>query len=129
MKVLHIICKNNPSTNRPIGIKQIKPKVNKYMSCCWDLDVEEMKDLIGGRIFFHDTKTTKSKLCGKVLDVHTIKMDHSYDGPYYDPKKEDFNKRSDRMMFEFEITEDGRDVDWRGKNHVMSYVGGILDIN
>ena len=50
MKVLHIICKNDPNTNRPMGVTQIEPKVNRYMSCCWDLDIEEMKELIGGII-------------------------------------------------------------------------------
>ena len=128
MKVLHIICKNDPNTNRPMGVTQIEPKVNRYMSCCWDLDIEEMKELIGGMIFFHNTKTTKSKLGGKVLKIHPIKMNKDYVGPYYDPKVEDFNKRSDRMMFEFEVTKDGREVDWRGKDYMMSYVGGILEI-
>ena len=128
MKVLHIICKDDPTTNRPKGVTQIQPKVNRYMSCCWDLDIEEMKELIGGMIFFHNSKTTKSKLGGKVLNVHPIKMDHTYDGPYYNPKLEDLDRRSDRMMFEFEITLDGRDVDWRGKDHIMSYCGGIVEV-
>ena len=130
MKVLHIICKDDPTTNRPMGITQIEPKVNRYMSCCWDLDIEEMKELIGGMIFFHNSKTTKSKLGGKVLDVHPIKMDHTYDGPYYNPKleKDYLNRNTDRMMFEFEITLDGRDVDWRGKDHMMSYCGGIDEV-
>ena len=118
----------NKETNRPLGLTQIQPKVNKYMSCCWDLDIEEMKDLIGGMIFFHISKTQRSYLGGKVLNVHPITMDKDYDGPYYQPKLEDIDKRSDRMMFEFEITLDGREVEWRGRNHMMEYVGGIVDI-
>ena len=129
MKVLHIIQKMDKETNRPLGLTQIQPKINKYMSCCWDFDIEEMKDLIGGMIFFHKSKTEKSYLGGKVLNVHPIKMDKDYDGPYYQPKLEDIDKRSDRMMFEFEITLDGREVGWRGKDHMMSYMGGIVDID
>jgi len=128
MKVLHIIQKMDKVTSRPLGLTQIQPKVNKYMSCCWDLDIEEMKDLIGGMIFFHTSKTQRSYLGGKVLNVHSILMDKDYDGPYYQPKLEDIDKRSDRMMFEFEITLDGREVEWRGRNHMMEYVGGILDV-
>jgi len=33
-------------TNRPLGLTQIQPKVNRYMSCCWDFDIEEMKQLM-----------------------------------------------------------------------------------
>ena len=128
MKVLHIIKKMDKETNRPLGLTQIQPKVNRYMSCCWDFDIEEMKELIGGMIFFHKTKTEPSYLGGKVLNVHPIKMDKDYDGPYYQPKLEDIDKRSDRMMFEFEITLDSRDVKWRGKDHTMSYVGGIVEV-
>ena len=116
-------------TNRPLGLTQIQPKINKYMSCCWDFDIEEMKQLIGGMIFFHKTKTEPSYLGGKVLDVHPITMDKDYDGPYYQPKLEDIDKRSDRMMFEFEITIDSRDVKWRGKDHMMSYFGGIVEVD
>ena len=128
MKVLHIIKKMDKETNRPLGLTQIQPKVNRYMSCCWDFDIEEMKQLIGGMIFFHKTKTEPSYLGGKVLNVHPITMDKDYDGPYYQPKLEDIDKRSDRMMFEFEITLDSRDVKWRGKDHTMSYVGGIVEV-
>lgn len=114
-------------TNRPLGINPIDVKTNRYMSCCWDFDIEEMKQLIGGMIYFHKTKTEKSYLGGKVLNVHPITMDKDYDGPYYQPKLEDIDKRSERMMFEFEITLDGREVGWRGKDHVMSYFGGIVE--
>ena len=47
--------------NMPVGVTQIEPKVNKYMSCCWDFDLDEMKELIGGMIFFHNSKTSLSK--------------------------------------------------------------------
>ena len=56
-------------------------------------------------------------------------MDQNYDGPYYQPKLEDIDKRSDRMMFEFEITLDSRDVKWRGRDHTMEYVGGIVEVD
>ena len=52
MKVLHIIKKMDKETNRPLGLTQIQPKVNRYMSCCWDFDIEEMmnKTQMGGLV-------------------------------------------------------------------------------
>lgn len=128
MKVMHIICKDDPDTNMPVGVTQIEPKVNKYMSCCWDFDLDEMKELIGGMIFFHNSKTSLSKFGGKVLNVHPIKTDKNYKGPYY-THEPDKLVRADRMMFEFEITADSRNIKWRGKDHMMAYSSGIIDLD
>jgi len=127
MKVIHIICKTDEKTKRPIGVTPIDIKSNLYMSCCWDFDLEEMKQLIGGMIFFHKSKSERSYLGGKIYNVHPIEMTPNYEGPYYTPTIEDVGKRSDRMMFEFEITTDGRDVKWRGLDYGMSYCGGVVD--
>lgn len=127
MRVIHIICKKDEKTNRPIGITPIDVKTNRYMSCCWDFDIDEMKDVIGGMIFFHRSKSEKSYLGGVIHNVHPIEMNPSYEGPYYTPSKEDVGKRSDRMMFEFEVTNDGREVKWRGSDHSMSYFSGIVE--
>ena len=86
-----------------------------------------MKDVIGGMIFFHRSKSEKSYLGGVIHNVHPIEMNPSYEGPYYTPSKEDVGKRSDRMMFEFEVTKDGREVKWRGSDHSMSYFSGIVE--
>jgi len=128
MKVIHIICRMDEKTNRPLGISPIDVKTNRYMSCCWDFDIEEMEQLIGGMIFFHRTKTQKSYLGGVVHKVHPIDMNQSYDGPYYTPNKDDVGKRSDRIMFEFEITKEAREpTNWRGSKHSMSYYSGVVD--
>lgn len=117
----------NEKTNRPRGITQVDVKTNRYMSCCWDFKLEEMRELIGGMIFFHRSKSEKSYLGGIVHDVHQIEMTPDYEGPYYNPSEEELPKRTSRVMFEFEVTKDSRDVKWRGLDHSMSYCGGIVD--
>lgn len=127
MKVIHIKCEKDEKTQRPLGITKIEG--NRYMSCCWYFDLEEMKELIGGQIFFHNSKSERSKLGGTVINVHPITMTKDYDGPYYTYKEEDEGKRSDRMMFEFEIDPSLRGVKWRGKSHMYSYCGGIVEVD
>ena len=41
MEVLDIINKMDTETNRPIGLTKIELRINKYLSCCWDFDIEE----------------------------------------------------------------------------------------
>lgn len=130
MKVLHLLInRNDETTNRPLGVHRVIDNENRHMSCCWDLDIDEMRELIGGMIFFHRTKTEKSFLGGYVHDVHPIDMSPTYEGPYYTPVEEDIGKRTRRIMFEFEITPEGRQkTEWRGSNHTMSFCGGLVDL-
>ena len=41
---------------------------------------------------------------------------------------EDQNKKQSRVMFKFEITPEGREQIWRGKDHSMSWTSGIIDL-
>ena len=41
---------------------------------------------------------------------------------------EDQNKKQSRVMFKFEITPEGREQRWRGKDHSMSWTSGIIDL-
>jgi len=87
--------------------------------------LEEAKTLIGGMIFFHDTKSERSKLGGHVVDVQSVKLDEETEFHKVDP--EDTSKRQTRVMFKFEITPEGREQRWRGKDHAMSWTSGIID--
>ncbi len=126
MKILHLINRTDPNTKRPIGISKVKDEMNTYMSCCWDFDLIEAKELIGGMIYFHETKSEKSKLGGRVLDIQPIKMDE--DSQYHQTKLDDAGKRQQRVMFKFETTPEGRNQKWRGQDHAMSWTSGIVDV-
>ena len=60
MWVLHLINKTNPETKRPYGVYKVKNEINNYYSCCWNFDLERSKNLIGGMIYLHNSKSEKS---------------------------------------------------------------------
>jgi hypothetical protein len=126
VKILHLINKTQPLELLPKGVSKSKEDGNIYISCCWDFKLEEAKTLIGGMIFFHDTKSDRSKLGGNVVDVQSVKLDEETEFHKVDP--EDENKRQSRVMFKFEITPEGREQRWRGKDHAMSWTSGIIDL-
>ena len=125
MKILHLINKPTPDSIYAKGLTKVKDEKNSYVSCCWDFDLEVAKTLIGGMIFFHDTKSEKSKLGGRVLDVQSIRLDE--DTEYHKIDPDDKDKKQQRVMFKFEITPDGCNQRWRGKDHSMSWTSGIID--
>ena len=126
MKILHLINKTQPLELLPKGVSKSKEDGNIYISCCWDFKLEEAKTLIGGMIFLHDTKSERSKLGGHVVDVQSVKLDEETEFHKADP--EDTSKRQTRVMFKFEITSEGREQRWRGKDHSMSWTSGIIDL-
>ena len=72
MKALHLINKKDENSNKRRGINSVRGEPGVFMSCCWDFNLSDAKKLIGGRIYFHNDKATKSFLGGKVLDVIQI---------------------------------------------------------
>jgi hypothetical protein len=126
MKILHLINKPTPDSIHAKGLIKVKDETNRYISCCWDFKLEEAKGLIGGMIFFHDTKSERSKLGGNVVDVQPVRLDEETEFHKVDP--EDTSKRQTRVMFKFEITSEGREQRWRGKDHSMSWTSGIIDL-
>ena len=126
MKILHLINKPTEDSIHSKGMTKVKDEKNRYISCCWDFKLEEAKTLIGGMIFFHDTKSERSKLGGNVLDVQPVRLDEETE--FHKVNPEDQNKKQSRVMFKFEITPEGREQRWRGKDHSMSWTSGIIDL-
>ena len=126
MKILHLINKTEAGEMLPKGVSKSSDDGKSYISCCWDFKLEEAKTLIGGMIFFHDTKSERSKLGGNVLDVQAVRIDEETE--FHKVNPEDQNKKQSRVMFKFEITPEGREQRWRGKDHSMSWTSGIIDL-
>lgn len=127
MKILHLINKRNPKTNRPWGIYPMKDEKGVYYSCCWDFPLEKSKELIGGMIFFHLTKSDRSHLGGVVKDVLPVNLNDTSDYPFIELNEDEDPQRKDRVMFVFQVTQEGREQKWRGKDHSMSWTSGIID--
>lgn len=127
MKVLHLINKRGEGDLYPKGMSSVAGEPGVFMSCCWDIKLEDAIKLIGGKIYFHETKSKPSKLGGNVIDVAEIDMS---DGAteYYIPSEGDKDKKPARVMFKFQLTQDCRDVKWAGKSHSMSWTSGIIDV-
>ena len=126
MKILHLINKPTEVSIHAKGMPKVKDETNLYISCCWDFKLEEAKTLIGGMIFFHDAKSERSKLGGNVVDVQSVRLDEETE--FHKVNPEDQNKKQSRVMFKFEITPEGREQRWRGKDHSMSWTSGIIDL-
>tara|TARA_B110000008_G_scaffold273760_1_gene308538 strand:+ start:240 stop:626 length:387 start_codon:yes stop_codon:yes gene_type:complete len=126
VKILHLINKTEAGEMLPKGVSKSKEDDNIYISCCWDFKLEEAKALIGGMIFFHDTKSERSKLGGNVVSVQPVRLDEETE--FHKVDLEDKNKRQSRVMFKFEISPEGREQIWRGKDHSMSWTSDIIDL-
>ena len=126
MWVLHLINKTNPETKRPYGVYKVKNEINNYYSCCWNFDLERSKNLIGGMIYLHNSKSEKSFFGGKVLEVIPVNLDSPPD--FVILRTDDDPKQRDRVMFKFESLTEGKGKEWEGKDHSMSWTSGIINV-
>lgn len=133
MWVVHLKNGKDPATGYFGGLVEAEKnnkKANRWYSCCWDFDPDEARKLIGGMIFLHETKAMKSGLGGRVLDIIPIDLNDETQKEYLghietmdlDPR------RPQRVKIMFEITPEGRDQKWRGKDHSMSWTSGIIEV-
>ena len=80
MKVLHLICRLNPETNRGFGIDAYDKKdppswvrndtKNIFTSGFWVCGTSEATELVGGRLHLHENKTEIGQ-CSPRRDRHT----------------------------------------------------------
>ncbi len=101
----HFICKNG------LGIK---PTGNQeYTSEAWDLNEAEAANLIGGTIYFHESKDEISYFGGTVLRIESIKSDAA---------------RENRIKFYLIPKIQAKGKRWQGKSHSMAWFSGIIHI-
>ena len=133
LKVVHLINKIksdfDPRTRKPNetmreGLFHGGEK-NHFVSCCWDFNIEEAQNLIGGMIYLHDTKAEKSFMGGKVVDVQQVDLNEGNE--YFDPTTQKVPSRSERVWIKFESTYEGRGIAWSGQDHSMAWTSGIID--
>ena len=126
MKRLHLVNKVSEDSYKRLGITKIKGEKNQYYSCCWKFKYEDAKQLIGGSIYFHTTKSDKSTFGGRVLDAQPMTMDGN-PTEYYTPSEGDKDKTQNRVYFTFEFTDQHRGQMWRGKDNTRDWTSGIID--
>jgi hypothetical protein len=83
-----------------------------YESGYWPVAESDAVRLIGGMLYLHQTKAKLSKFGGIVL-AHR--------------REEEIEQYRGRTVFKFQATKDARGVAWKGANHPMACIGGVVD--
>ena len=123
MNVIHILNKfEEGSTYQRKGLEVIKgSKPLQFKSGSWDpismgfKTVDEFRDkMVGGMVFFHNSKTEPSFVGGLILEVDEV--------------IEEQTKREVRLDITFQSMLEGKGEKWRGVDHMMSYNSGLVEI-
>ena len=100
---IHFVCRDRQNLN-PV-------KHPLYESGHWDLTPEEAKNLVGGMIYLHQTKTKLSYFGGRIDDYRSVETE---------------NARSQRVVFIFTYRPEGKGAKWRGADHARAWTSGII---
>jgi hypothetical protein len=84
-----------------------------YTSCCWVISEEEATKLLGGWIYFHETKADRSAMGGVVTAVQ--RADRIGES------------QPDRYVISFDSRIEGKGQKWRGADHNMAWWSGIVE--
>lgn len=104
MTQAHFICRKSA------GIRLVK--MPDYTSEAWDIAESDAQALVGGMIYFHETKEQPSYFGGRVTG-YRLSEAHALDG------------KRPRVIFEFTALHEARKQAWSGKDHSMAYYSGV----
>ena len=113
MKAVHVICRKEPPSNKPLGIFPA-PGPNQYTSEAWDFSPDEAEALVGGLIYFHQSKGEKSYFGGEVTAFEVL-------------YREDLAHQQ-RIKFTLTSRAECRNHPWRGSDHLMAWTSGLIEI-
>ena len=140
MKVIHIINKVLEGEIKPRGMFRLDDKPGHMVSCCWllsegfqkDSTEDDIRSLIGGRVYFHKTKSDRSFYGGEVVDIQPCRWDDP-DYPYLEHVDEEEKERikKDRYHIEFIPDHDGRGKMWEGKLKYgpNTVIGEVIEVD
>ena len=93
-----------------LGLSRWDGHPNSFRSCCWRVSDADAATLIGGWVYFHETKSTPSRLGGLILG--------------FEPGEGD---KAERKVLLFQVDNRARQQKWRGADHGMAMSSGIVD--
>jgi hypothetical protein len=85
----------------------------KYRSCCWLLSQDQVRSLVGGWIYLHETKTQASAFGGQIIAVEPGVWEHAPD--------------QDRWAIIFQSAREAQGQAWRGTDYSMAYTSGSVE--
>mgnify|MGYP001182412735 CR=1 FL=1 len=111
MKAIHLLSKPQ---GLPIGMTAVAGVKDQYRSEAWPLaNNPDLEALIGGWVYFHDTKADGSRIGGRIVRIELVdRVDKAI---------------SEGVAFVFDSKLEGRKQLWRGADHGMAWTGGIVD--
>jgi hypothetical protein len=107
-KAIHLINRRDGASLH--GMSRWQGDPHGFQSCCWRISDEDAAELIGGWVYFHDTKSTPSRFGGIILG--------------FGPGQGDL---ADRKVVLFRADNRAREQSWRGADHGMAMWSGLVD--
>ena len=133
MKVLHLICTLETGSNsKRKGLRPI-PGTSplRFKSGWWDFTVKQIEELMGGKVYLHNTKRTASFVGGTVVDYKEFDMTPE---TIQTLQKLGYNdiiipKKTKRIEIMFQSELGGKGLEWEGRDYSMNYSGDIIDVD
>jgi hypothetical protein len=106
MKVLHVIEKR--------GLLELFGNKKDFIdeSGYWPLQDADAVQLLHGMLYLHKAKSEPSWLGGIVLSYRREELIEEFRG---------------LIVFKFKASNEGKNVRWKGKDHSMAWIGGVVD--
>jgi hypothetical protein len=107
-KAIHLINRRDGASL--LGLTRWNGHPNSFRSCCWRIGDEEAAALIGGWVYFHESKSKPSRFGGLILG--------------FEPGEGDM---AERKIILFQVDNLARQQNWRGADHDMGMWGGLVE--
>lgn len=108
LKAMHLI--NRRDGQRLHGMSPWGGQPGRFRSCCWLIGDEQVAELIGGWVYFHEAKSRPARFGGIILG--------------FEPGESDM---ADRKVILFQGDGRAQGVRWRGASHGMAMWSGVVD--
>jgi hypothetical protein len=107
-KAIHLINRRDGASLH--GMSRWPGEPAGFRRCCWHISDEQAAELIGGWVYFHETKSTPARFGGLILG--------------FEPGDGDM---PDRKIILFRGDGRTRGAKWRGADHGMAMWSGVID--
>jgi hypothetical protein len=109
---IHFICRGQ------LGVRVLDKASHSYTSSAWLLRPDEAGSIVGGSVYFHETKSQPSYFGGTVQSVEVI---DPLEGDEKEPGRQ-------RYVITLKATKDAKGVKWdkRGASYGMAWTSGAI---